>query len=233
MQRPRLLGLALLAMFALCAVASTTALAQDPRFLSETGKFPVSFTGTTSRSTVFETTKLAKITCIKDTDTGEIESASFATVTIALEGCSTFASLKCHTPGDATGVILFPAVSLYLVSYSRAGKLLAGLLSKLPPVLLEFLIECGSGPEKVKIRGGVIGLLSPLGSFGKNFTLSFEQVAGVPSVRECDFPIEVCGKAGERKPFFLETSINGGSEEEAGEEGVEELETSTRVEVEA
>lgn len=223
MQRPKLLGLALLAMFALSAVVSTTALAAEPLFLILSGqKFPVSLTITSGLTTI-EKVSGGAVVCHKDKGTGLITSAQLGAFAATFEECETMpGKIQCRMPGGPAGILLFPEVRLDLVSYLIKSVPSAGLLTLLPPVLLEFTIECGTA--KFGIKGGAIGSLSPLNSFAHNLTLTFEQVKGVQFIKECEFPVELCA----RKKFLLE--LNAGTEE-AGMEGIDTLETGTDVEV--
>jgi hypothetical protein len=63
----------------------------------------------------------------------------------------------CHTPGDAEGEVLFPRREFHLVFDSLTVLGVAALL-----LVPEFEFVCGNGTQKVKVKGSVLALLTPI-----------------------------------------------------------------------
>ena len=104
MQRLRLLGIALMAIFALGAVASATASAEEIGILPGKG---TTFTSEGAKANTFvhvlETTKGSKISCTKLTNKGEMKTDLEGKVTIDYEKNCALSGSKCSTAGDAAG----------------------------------------------------------------------------------------------------------------------------------
>jgi hypothetical protein len=216
MRRIRQLGLALLAIFALGAVAATTASAEEtgnPQLLSPT---TVKFTSRSFTSTLTPSANPARaITCVADTDSGEFKALRTGSVTIDFTGCTAEKeAVKCRSLGDALGTILTggPA-NLIDVLISQVLRL---------AILIDITnlhLECQGGLLFI-VNGSVIGVFDGVtsGSAFSSAKILFEQSGGIQAIRECDLPTELC-----KEKHELTVQINGEPAESAGEASVDEL----------
>jgi hypothetical protein len=220
MQRLRLFGLALLAIFAVGAITSATSFAEEagnPKMLclGTEGKctFPITFTGKSEKGELI--TELGSVKCTEEgSNSGEITGVRTATANIDFHGCTLSTNKeKCSTTGDAAGTILLSAVPVKLVAYKSGTALLAGLLFS--PT--EVLMTCGT--VKVKIKGTVIALValeSPITSEeSKNLKVLFDHAGNKQTPEECELPKETCEKEGKKVKFFLEGNLGVGFEHAA------------------
>jgi hypothetical protein len=248
MHRIKLLGLTLIAIFTLGAIASTTAFAEETGnplvLLPKGGTFPVTFEGTSEKATLEGTKSTNKIQCEKDKNKGTIDSPRLGKVEIDFEGCKEPTSkAKCTTPGDAAGTILVKLADIHLVDILPNKVLEPGLAV----LLLENIkIECGilevevlkDAIKGLQFLGTVIGEifknaakeLLTSGAFIKAFTVIFdrelnakkEPVPGEHKVKTCDLALEFCEEKTKKEfyKFLLLTSF-GGVEELTSEETTE------------
>jgi hypothetical protein len=103
MKRIRIIGLALVALFAFSAIAASAAQA-EPEFKPKAGKFPVKFSATGTKETFLETTKHGKIKCSGLTAKGELKAAREAgKIVVKFTGCKAekFGAGECKTTGKA------------------------------------------------------------------------------------------------------------------------------------
>ena len=197
MQKLKVLGLALMAMFAIgIAVSATASAAEVPEFLClGTCSFPITFTGKIATGKLL--TAIGSVECTEaGTTEGEITSAKKGTAkSIDFKGCLLAANKeKCNTTTDAAGVILLNSVAFHLVAYKLSAKLLAGILF-LPA---EVLFECGA--VKIKVKGSPIALVaieSPITEAeSKNLLLlwDIEEVGGKKKQdpEKCELPAAIC-----------------------------------------
>jgi hypothetical protein len=161
MHRLKILGLALMAVFALAAVVQATANAANmtlPEFLTRTG-----WTGT-SGAGVLSTAAADEIQCAAGTNEGTMEaSKKLGTFVIDFTGCKSnkpVSGVNCNSTGDAEKVILTHG-SWHLVLNTISG---------VDHHLIWFLIE----PLVVKcslfefdISGNVLGLITPANTLTK------------------------------------------------------------------
>jgi hypothetical protein len=216
MQRIRQLGLALLAIFALGAVAATTASAEEtgnPDLLTPaTAKF-------TSRSfegaLVPHAQPARKITCTADTDSGEFKTIRIGSITIDFTGCAVEeGKVRCRSLGDALGTILTGGVA-NLVDVKVGTVLTLAILIN----IVNLHIECQGG-VLFTVSGSVIGVFDNVTS-GTPFSsakILFTQSGGIQTIRECELPKELCTAKQE-----LQVQVNGEPAESAGEETVDEI----------
>jgi hypothetical protein len=156
--RIRTLGLALVAVFAMSAIASATASATPPllpQLVNKSGAELVkkTFKGTSTES-VFETKGGEAIKCKEDKIAGKITGLSTDSAEIKFTGCSAAAGLaKCKT-GSTTGEIVLNVTSLLV--WINVAKEEPGEDDILPAGGL--LIECPSllGTEKLKVTGSTV-----------------------------------------------------------------------------
>ena len=148
--RIRMIGLALVAVFAMSAIVASAASAALPEQLPATGKF----TGTSGAST-FETLKGEKVKCTSDTITGEITGAKTSKSTITFKGCEGL-GLKCNTSGAGSGEIVLNVTGT-LVYIMKSTKEV-GLLNTLGAALT---IKC-TAFETLVVRGSTLCPITPV-----------------------------------------------------------------------
>jgi hypothetical protein len=215
MQRFRLLGIALVAILAISAIASATAAAENPEILPvPTAKEPLKFTSqglSKEDKYILETTKLKQITCAKVTNKGEFTSQDSGTVTIDFEECKS-EGFSCNTAGDEKGIILVFA-DINLVDLKKAGLALKEALGvEILPLEKgenKLLITCG-GILKIEVKGSVLGREDKIKELTKTKTgeLLLDQKEGEQEFTECELLKAFC--AG--KIFKLEANLGGGFE---------------------
>jgi hypothetical protein len=185
MKRMRMMGLALVAVFAVSVAASTAVAA--PVFYTKTAIGSVAahvpFTGTLGAA-FLEPANLSKITCTGGTAIGEVTSATVTKGNITkFVGCEA-SGLKCNSAGETEGKIdtntlegvlgnvtsVLPGIRLYNETTKKGG------------ILAEF--ECGGGAVKVVVKGSVIGSLQKYSKFvvgeGEAGTEQLESSTGGP-----------------------------------------------------
>lgn len=151
MKHIRIVGLALVAVFALSAVAASAAFAGS-EFLAEGGASPAGITvkGKGGLAT-FESTGGAKVVCNKSESTGTFKSALEATALVKYSGecklTSSLANSSCTEPIETKELKVLPG--------SKVGTN-ATRLEVFLPVTGETMAEFTCGSVKVKVTGGVI-----------------------------------------------------------------------------
>jgi len=229
MQRLKVIGLALVAVLAITAVASATASAAKPEFVftgTEKG-----FTGKQVGEGFLETTGGTQVKCTAGTSSGEIEGASGSNkvtkTVVTFTGC-TSSGFECHSPGQASGVIQTKELKGQL-GYISSPEKTVGL--DLEPKEGEFFVEFTClGFLTSKVKGQVIGKLTPVNKEVKtteHFTLTYKQTKGVQELTELE--IEGVKDTGD----ILKSSLNGNPEEQSGEQSTQELTPKTTVTISA
>jgi hypothetical protein len=243
MLRIRMVGLALVAVFALSAIAASSASAALPEFgrcKHETGKYSkanceegegsaynwvplkegeeVKFKSTSGAGTL-ETEGGTKVTCKEDIDEGHTTGPKTDVVTVRFIGCES-SKIKCTSAGAASGEIVVKE-ALSELGFIKAPEVgLALKPAKGSEIFVEF--SCLGGIVKVKTKGSVIGKLTPSSEMTETFTLVFKSAGG--------------GKQ-EIKKFeggaedVLSSSINGGAYEPASEETTDTIKFTEKLEV--
>jgi len=148
--RIRMIGLALVAMFAMSAIVASAASAALPEQVPATGKF----TGTSGAST-FETLKEEKVKCTSDAITGEITGAKSSKATITFKGCEGL-GLKCNSEGAGSGEIVLK-VTGELVYIMKSTKEV-GLINTLEK---ELTIKC-TAFQTLKVKGSTLCPITPV-----------------------------------------------------------------------
>jgi hypothetical protein len=186
----KVMGLCLVAAFAMSAVAAATASATKPefRFSGTKTQFSSKSGATTFTQKVSGTSEEngATFKCEKGVDTGEVEGASgtdkATNIVILLLDCSSTVVAKtftCTTPGQEAGVIKTSVLEGQLGYISESAKTVGLVLKPKSPATLFAEFECTKGTEKiaVKVRGELIGkvtpvneLISPGGHFTQTYT---------------------------------------------------------------
>jgi hypothetical protein len=163
--RIRMIGLALVAVFAMSAIATAAASA------AEMTPFPNKFTAKSGAST-FETKSGEKVKCSADSGTGEVTSATKDTATIKFTGCEAF-GFKCKSAGAASGEIVLKVTS-ELVDIMKANKEVGNILT----LEKELTIEC-SIFEKLKVKGSTLCPITPVEVKTKEFKLICKEKGGM------------------------------------------------------
>jgi len=211
MQRFKLLGVAILAVVALSAIASASASAAElPEFLP--GNAGEKFTGTSGAGTL-EVNALEKITCSSDTVTGENVGTTKkeASATVTFKGCSAFGIAGAKSLGEAEGTIV-AHVKLKLC-YINISTKEPGVLTKVEkPVHIEV------AGKLLVVEGDQVAKISPSNTKTKEFKLTYEESGGKPKPDGCQVEKE---KKVELLNEHLTTAVNEGTPVESGEQTVE------------
>jgi len=166
MRHISIVALNVVAVFALCAVAASSASAHEILFELPAGQnYPVLFLSKAGPA-LFESEGGIKFKCTAVTNHGHIEDAHLGTVGIVFTGCSTkiIVTLKCQTSGAASGEIVLPNSLFHLgLEHTGTSSTVPALLFLLPVEGGEhkFTFECGG--SAVVLTGDVLGLLEVLG----------------------------------------------------------------------
>ncbi len=236
-----IIGLALLASFAISMVASASASATLGIFectlgsgttnlgancLEEAGAehtvkviTGATFTGKAVGATIL-TAGTKKIECAAGTNTGEITSLTEDKGTIKFSGCKeTPSGVKCEAPGGVGSGILLVAISSRIVSYTQNATLKAGLLLSVRNATGENKIEIECAGTKVKVYGSVVGSITPEDTASLSFTAKYVVTNGVQEISELSTNSSLRAKFG------------GGATEKATQEGEALLDFTLKVEV--
>lgn len=213
MQRLKLLGVALMAVFALSAIASVATASANPTILPEpTEKAPLlySFLGIEKSVPVLEGTKEgSEIKCTVILGKGDFTSGESGPVDIDFEGCTaTKGGASCTTAGDAKGTILAKATAT-LVDFKVGGVLELGILF----TNVKLTVPCGA--LTIEIQGSAIGKVDNVKNNVKTKAalVLVHQTKGEQAITTCELLEAVC----KGKTFKLESNVGKGFEL-AGEE---------------
>jgi len=221
MKRISIVGLCLMAVFALSAGAVSSASAADLLARTSTG-------GSVAGATFLSSVTLPKlithsgstIECKHATNHGLFLSATLGNVLIRFLGCTT-SGLKCNTPGAGAEEIHLPLSTLFHLGL--AHLVLATTTDRVPAAVLLpgiIKIECGAGAVKIEVKGSVIGALQtaagapqPLNTAFSTVNWNFQQTAnGLQHLKLILMP-------GSTTPteYDLTSNVNGGAFELASE----------------
>ena len=225
MKRIRVIGLALVAVLAISAVASATASAAKPEFVFAGIKKGLK--GKSGAGTL-ETVSKEKVTCAKSTNGGEIEggngSKKVTGVVVTFTGCVS-SGFKCSTTGAAAGEIVTKSLSGELGYINKAAKTVGVDLA--PTGGGEFVeFNCAGGIVKVKVKGSVIGQITPVNKkvlTTEHFTLTFTQTSGKQAIEKFEGGLK----------DTLETSKNGNPFEGSAEAATAEVTGEETIEISA
>lgn len=164
--RLRTLGLALVAVFAMSAVAASAASATLPEFGSSSG-FPVKFTShnkTGVEPKLHSTTALGahNVACKESKDKGEVlNSKEVGKIKVEYKGCvEEGTTKKCTTTGEVAGVIVTKELKGRIGYISEPAKTVGVELEPVTaPLFAEFTCETVG---KVKVEGCTIGQAKPV-----------------------------------------------------------------------
>jgi hypothetical protein len=216
MKRFKIIGLCLVAAFALSAVGASAASAvTPPEFL---GTFPDHFTSHGGISTLKTTTVPKTVTCSNVDNIGEITGAKTALVLVTFLGCKLSGTFPCSS-GEGAGIeeimtsLLNVTLGYIKASTHEVGTRLTGTGGSEGNLLALFTCE----NQLAKVKGSVIGQIPSADlnvltlAFTINFAESSEKVQAVLKLE------------GESKKSFLETSLNKGAFENSAEASGDEL----------
>jgi hypothetical protein len=188
MRRFRIIGLALVAVFAMSAVAVSSASAALPEFVPANGKFPVAAKFTSGPGTL-ETVGGHVVKCTLDSGTGSIASAKLIDgIVIKFTKCTTtvplLGAIPCKTAGAAAEEIVTEKLTAKPV-YDNTGKTAVALLvanekEGVTGLYASFVCEKSIVKETIKVRGSTLILISPLNKEAKLFPTSAKQTKGKP-----------------------------------------------------
>ena len=215
MRRMRVVGLCLVAVFALGAMLAASA--QAKKSTPITGPFKV--TSTTGEA-LLKAAVMGNVKCKHGEDVGEITGPKVGTDTVTFFECEGF-GFKCHSEGEPSGTIKTFLLDTELGWISKAKgevgiDLKSGEAGK-EPYLAEF--DCEG--LKAKVKGSVIGLLGPVNHMGITETQTFTGEGFVQEIQN----LEGMGK----DTLITETSKTGSQELESAQNAVG---TTTNEEVE-
>ena len=187
MKRTKILGLVLGAVFAMSAVAASVASAGLPEFTVST-----TFTGTSGTGTL-ETQSGATVICTSNVESGTITAPKAVLISagVKFKGCTATIlgkAEKCGTP-PSSGEITTKSLSGTLGYVKAAAPKEVGIDLKPTSgtVLAEFECETTAGAKtKLVVSGSVIGIVTPINTVSKSFTLTFKQSKGVQSVKKLE-----------------------------------------------
>jgi hypothetical protein len=207
MQRLKLLGLALMAVFALGAFASAAASAEElPNFLPEgTEANPVTFKDHSKGGTL-ETKAGKKVTCTEDHSEGQATSKKLGSFDVLFLGCKSEGT-PCLGLGDKV------AESVLVLGTFHIRRL----LTEAKHVYIVFLLEhvhftCGFGLVLILVLGCVAALVLQVNKLVKEFEIHFEQEKGVQK------PTEIADEKNEKnEKCILETKVGNEAYVQSGE----------------
>lgn len=207
MQRLKALWLALIAAFAVSAIASASAWAL-PEFL---GTLPTTFTGTSGAGELVSGG--LSIKCKKDTSSGTFENSKHGTFSVDFKECTGPLNEACNSLGDASGIILVTGNALS--AFDSLSPLGAALILLVEP---EVHIICHSIKEElILVKGAVLALVLPINVKTKKFELLVEVEAG--KQKETEYWNDSGVKVKLADPLL--SSLNGGVFKESTEESKE------------
>jgi hypothetical protein len=211
MRQLRILGLALMTVFALGVAISATASAEELGILPEgTAAEPLTVDGTAGKG-VLETLGKSKVECASAELLTTWTSHTLGLFHLHFKGCKS-SGVGCSTAGDAKEVILALG-TVHLVFDKITEGLGAGVLL----LLEEVHMTCG---ELIKVlilvRGSILCLATPINTLIKEGEVICKQTGGDQAERSY-----WTSETGTEEKATLETSINGGAFEISGDESKE------------
>lgn len=180
MRNLKTMGLALVAVFLLGAVAAAGASASTPEFKAEGEVAGITFTGSGGAGYLITKDGAHKVECSSNEHSGgKIKDANETEGTVVtFKGCKDAASgVSCNSAGKAAGTIVTTTVNGELV-YWGPEKNKAGIWLKPASGSTFATFSCvffGSGTE-ITVTGGVVGQIGTINKSVTNNTLSFQVV---------------------------------------------------------
>jgi hypothetical protein len=165
MSRTRIIGLALVAVFAMSAVAASAASAALPEFIPTGKKFPVAFTSKSGVSILW-TAGGKEIVCQSDTNKGNITGAKTDEVTVEFFKCEEPAlKVSCGTSGTIKTNLLASTLGYLNAATHKVGLLLE------PKTAGALFAEFKCSILTVKVSGSVICEITPVNTVSHTFVL--------------------------------------------------------------
>ena len=221
MQRIKVIGLALVAVFAISAVTAGAASASKPEFEPKGKTFTITYVGKGTNVKLQKSGGFGEIECSAAKSSGTLTNATVGTATITFTGCKDSIGGTCTSKGapNAGEIISNKLESLlvYAPKKTEVGVVLApegsGLsTSETITTVKTFtpLIECGGFiPVNVEVRKGLIGKIPSveLNAFKTTFKLEFASPkVGVQTIEEYEKHA-----GGVVTGLHLESNENGGA----------------------
>ena len=183
MQRFKIVGLALMAVFALGAVVSATASALPT--LLEKNKKPVSviekFTGESGKTNLVKLNG-KEVECATSTSEGQFEKESvLGPFHITFSNCTAkegIITAKCTGAGDKTAGVILVLGEAHLVYDVLTPTLGAAVLFLIPQ--FHFTCEAFGVKKLILVKGEVLCLIKPINTLAKHFEIKCEQSKGDP-----------------------------------------------------
>lgn len=214
MTRVRTLAIALMAVFALCAVSAAAASAALPELVNAKGEALVKkkFTDASEGETKLESKSGLTVTCKAAKSTGESTGTKTSAHNIVtFTGCTSSFGGSCNTKGKAAGEIVTNELSGEIGYVNKANKEVGLELHPTSGTVFA-TFECGAF-LKNEVRGSIIGALTPINKKVKtteHFTVKYEKGAEKGTQKITKF------EGGSED--VLESSLDGGSFEKANEQ---------------
>ena len=192
MKRFRILGLALMAIFALSAVAATAALAEEPTnqpsFLPEgTATNPVKFTDTSGKGKL-EMVGGKAIECEKDTSTGEATSLKLGKFDVLFEKCTAkegIITATCTGLNDKEGSGSILVLGTFHLRYLLpSSELKAAIILLIEHV--HFTCEAFGVKKLFLVLGCAAGEITPTNMLTKTLEALLKQSKGINTITEVD-----------------------------------------------
>ncbi|HWY17772.1 MAG TPA: hypothetical protein VNY27_03570 [Solirubrobacteraceae bacterium] len=197
MRAVRLVGLSLMAVFAISAVAASSASAGELLFKAGTGNIVGGGFLSSGGLSVLQSKGGSKVHCKEVRSHGKFLSTTLGDVLIRFLGCTTVAfgsvTLNCTSTGAGTGEIHLPlATTLFHLGLAHLG---ANTSIPAVDVLLDEEVKFKCGVNSVTVKGAAIGALlvngsqAPLNTLEKEVTLEYKESAqGVQELKEFLMP---------------------------------------------
>ncbi len=168
MRRMRLVGLALVAVFALSVVVAAAAQAAEPEFLNAKGEAVVKtgFTSSSGAGTMY-TKGAAEISCSSSSATGNIKGTKeVANVVVTFSGCtaknlSNESTCSAKSEGQSEGTIVTEKLVGKLVKTSVGTKVGQVLKPASGSTYVKVIASC-LALEDTTVKGEIVGEVSPL-----------------------------------------------------------------------
>ena len=193
MKCSRLLGLAIMVIFALSVVASATASAEEPTnqpsFLPEgTATNPVKFTATSGKGKLEMVGNTKAFECEKDTSTGEVTSLKLGKFDILFEKCTAkegIITATCTGLNDKEGSGSILVLGTFHLRYLLpSSELRAAIILLIEHV--HYTCEAFGVKKLLLVLGCVGGEITPTNMLTKTLEALFKQSKGINTITEVD-----------------------------------------------
>lgn len=216
MKRFRLIGVALVAVFALGAVLSASAFALPEFLIGGEGK-PGSYTGKNVGNAILENSAGTQVTCTAAKGAGGFVSDNAGTFKISFEKCKS-GSIACKGAGDGTEIILSEGSFNEVFDTLGTGVTLGVATLFLPH---ETSFEC-TGFAVSKVKGDVLCLVTTPLTSSTSHTFACKGVAKGKAAEKSYF-----NDSGTAVTVQLLSSLNGAAFSESNEQAEGTVETSS------